>query len=138
MKCPNCGNNISDNRKYCLICGEPLKTQSTNSNGGYAQPVNTNSGYVQAVNTNTGNTQQQTYTGPKDADKLTSWCVLALLLFWPLAIYGFSKRSEARRAATQGQADVIVENAISVMKKWLIGIAVAWGVLFLIALVAGV
>ena len=29
MKCPNCGNEITENQKFCSSCGKPIKKRDT-------------------------------------------------------------------------------------------------------------
>lgn len=37
MKCPNCGNTLEDNAKFCTNCGNPVSATNLNTN---QQPVN--------------------------------------------------------------------------------------------------
>lgn len=107
MYCSSCGKYIGEGRLFCPECG-------TKQDVAY---------------------QQQEVFRPNERQKpdrlgtLTLWCVIAIFFCWPIAIYGFIKRSKALKATSIQEANAIVAQAIKNIWIWC-GIVFAIGFIY--------
>ncbi|MHA2000833.1 MAG: zinc ribbon domain-containing protein [Promethearchaeota archaeon] len=77
--CPGCNQSISADSKYCSYCGYEI-----------TQPI----ALENAPKIRYDDKNQKIMVLKNKIDEYTTWGIISIFLFWPLAIYFFIKRSE--------------------------------------------
>ena len=85
MKCPNCGNEIPDNQKFCTVCGTPL-TEDARMDGMYGAADGT---YSSAGDAAAGSAAFDPNTIPADFRPLSTWAYFGYQLLFSLPFVGF-------------------------------------------------
>lgn len=107
MYCHHCGHQISDGNLFCPQCGTRQNSPQQNQTANVQFNQHQQTGYRE-INHGT----------PERLGTLTAWCILSIFLCWPAAIYGWVKRSKAKKAATLEEANAIVAATIKGLEIW--------------------